>query len=67
MDNALKKSGASTSMLCKKMGVSRTTAHRMVTGERFHKIRVFFSQIFEATGVTPNEILDIPPRPKGGE
>jgi len=64
--NAFKENGIKASFIKEKLSVSRTTAHRMVTGEWFKTIRPWFKQIYKATGLTPNDILGIPPRKEGG-
>ncbi len=65
--NALKKSGIKAAFLKKNLDVSRTTAHRMVTGEWFRTITPLFRRLYEVTSLTPNEILGIPPKKDGGK
>ena len=60
--NAFKDHGVKVAQLKEELGVSRTTAHRIVTGEKFTKIGTLFRRIYEITNLTPNEILGIPPR-----
>jgi DNA-binding Xre family transcriptional regulator len=56
----LKKKGMNSTDLAKEMDVSRTTAHRIKTGQLFSRILPYFQKIYTATGLTPNEVLNIP-------
>lgn len=48
--------------LAKALGVSSATAHRIITGKFFNRVRPMFRSLYEKTGLTPNDILDIPPQ-----
>jgi hypothetical protein len=48
--------------LWKSIGASRTTQYRIDTGLRFKAMRILFLKIWEITALTPNEILEIPPK-----
>lgn len=49
------------------IGCSRIAAHRIAHGSRFTAIHRLFSKIYEATKLTPNEILGFPPKNDGGK
>jgi hypothetical protein len=63
--NALKKNGIKAALLKDNLNISRTTAHRMVTGEWFRTLRPLFKRLYEVTNLTPNDILGIPPKNGG--
>lgn len=64
--NALKENGIKAAFIKDKLAVSRTTAHRMVTGEWFRTLRPLFRRLYEVTNLTPNDILGIPPKNEAG-
>lgn len=43
-------------------GVKFSKAQRIASGERFSRIRSDFLKVYIVTKITPNEILNIPPR-----
>lgn len=62
VDPVFKEAGAKTALLQKELEVSRTTAHRILTGERFKSVKNLFLKIYAVTNLTPNDILGIPPK-----
>lgn len=62
--DTLSKEGKSIAEFGRDIGVNRVTAMRIVNGERFLNIRGLFAKIYDATGITPNDILDIHPQQK---
>lgn len=63
--NAFKENGIKAAVLKEKLDISRTTAHRIVTGEWFRSLRPMFKRLYEITNLTPNDILGIPPKNRG--
>jgi hypothetical protein len=64
---ALKQNKKSIAQFGRDIGCSRIAAHRIAHGSRFISIRALFSKIYDATKLTPNDILGIPPRKDGGK
>lgn len=60
MKNLLKSKGINARQLGQMIGESKSTAHRMATGRYFARMMETCQKIYAATGITPNEIFDIP-------
>ena len=61
-----KDKGIKAAFIKEKLAVSRTTAHRIVTGEWFKSMLPLFQRLYDVTSLTPNDILGIHPK-KGGK
>lgn len=61
----LKQNKKSIAQFGRDIGCSRIAAHRIAHGSRFTIIKRLFNKIYEATKLTPNEILGFPPNDGG--
>lgn len=59
IEKYLQQEGMTAAELGRQLDVSRSTAHRIKTGHLFKRIRPIFRKIYDVTGITPNQILDI--------